>query len=53
MWYELIFSSWIAYNYGVKFQSFRGVDFKLNNQDNLITNLIIVAIIVCIQMISG
>ena len=43
--------SQIAYNYGGQFQSFSGVDLELNNQVSLITSLIIVATIVCTQMI--
>ena len=42
----------IAYNYGGQFQSFSGVYLKLNNWTSLITCLIIVATIVCSQMIS-
>ena len=43
--------SWISYNYGGQFQSFSGVDLELNNWDSLIIDLIIVAIIVCTQLI--
>ena len=42
-----------AYNYGGQFQSFSGVDLELNNWASLITDLIIVATIVCSQMIHG
>ena len=40
-----------AYNYGGSFQSFSGVDLELNNLASLITGLIIVATIVCSQII--
>ena len=40
-----------TYNYGGQFQSFSGVDLELNNWASLITDLIIVATIVCSQMI--
>ena len=42
-----------AYNYGGQVQSFSGVDLELNNWTSLITGLIIVATIVCSQMILG
>ena len=42
-----------AYNYGSQFQSFSGVDLELNNWASLIIGLIIVATIVCSQMIPG
>ena len=41
-----------VYNYEGQFQSFSGVDLELNNWVSLITGLIIVATIVCSQMIS-
>ena len=57
MWHESNYYSrtlsQIAYNYGGKFQSFSGVDLELNNWASLITGLIIVATIVCSQMIPG
>ena len=42
-----------AYNYGGQFQSYSGVELELNNYICLITSLIIVATIVCSQMIPG
>ena len=40
-----------VYNYGGQFQSFSGVDLELNDWVSLITSLIIVATIICFQMI--
>ena len=57
MWHESNYYSrtlsWISYNYGGQFQYFSGVDLELNNLSDLITNLIIVAIIVHTHMIPG
>ena len=44
-------STYLVYNYGCQFQSFSGVDLELNNWASLIACLIIIATIVCSQMI--
>ena len=56
MWHGLNYNSrtlsQITYNYEGQLQYFIGVDLELNNQVSLITDLIIVATIVCTHMIS-
>ena len=49
-WDKLFFET---YNYGGQFQSYSGAELELNDYAYLITGLIVVATIVCSQMIPG